>query len=232
MNKYKMKTWIKTAGQSNQPLSAFQPGDLVNYWLVPFNGTTQVGEIVAVEEKLVVHYLQRQREYGGKLWRFDDVNYPEHEVDPICVVRHVQHARDVPLTRQVVKEAWDFMGYVVGVEDYCLKADEDVVPLDMGADDSESEEEEDDGEMDDFIVPDEEGEAFCPPNPDHLSEEQRKWVNVTHSAVRGWDNWAPANPSQQAVKSFVDNMDGKYHHREDERRFQSGLSGLDKPQDL
>ena len=221
-----MITWIKTENNTNQPLNSFQPGDLINYWLPGDTTNIHIGEIVDVEDgRLVTHYLQKQ---ASKLWHFgaDD---PEHHVDPNCVVRHVQHKRGKQLTREVVKNAWDMMGYVVGVEDYCLKADEVLVTLDMGDGDSESEEEECDSEMDDFIVPDEEGEAFCTPNPEHLTEEERKWVNTTHSAVRDWDGWVPIDASQQRVKHFVDNMAAKYHHREDDRRFEAGLTSLQKP---
>lgn len=195
-----------------------------------------VGEVV--EEfnglQIGVHRLQRQM-VNSKLW-----HYPENtEVDyimPESVSRHVSHDPALgALTKERVREAYRMCGFAVGCELYCLIQHENEVSLDVAPGDSDDEEEEDGiaDEMKDFIVPDEEGEAFCHPNPDNLTEDQRKWVNQTHAAVRDWENWQPKDHSEQAVKDFVDAMSAKYGIKEDERQFTSStggaLSSIHKP---
>jgi hypothetical protein len=214
-----MITWLKQVDNCNKTLSDFKLGDLVNYWLI--DGKMYVGEVVGIEHgHLITHFLQRQEQYSGKLWRFDDASGIEHEVPPGQVIRHVHH--DKPLTKTTVREAWDFMGFCVGVEDYCLKEDEDDVPLDMTTGDSDEEPDNDGYEYDGFVVPDDEGEPFSHPNPDNLTEEHRAWVNETHAAVRDWNMWTPQTDSEKAVKQFVDNLSAKVGHQEDDRKFVSG----------
>ena len=225
-----MITWAKTVATANKTLNDFKTGDLVNYWLM--DGTLYVGEVVAIENgTLITHFLQRRTEYGGKLWRFctDD---PEHEVSPNRVIRHVHH--DTPLTKGTVRLGWEYMGYIVGVEDYCLKKDENDVPLDVAECDSESDDEgANEYVYDDFVVPDAEGEEFCHPKPTDLTSEQQSWVNETHAAVRDWNTWVPKDEREQSVKNFVDNMSSKFGHQEDERQFATGKSmDLHRPNNL
>jgi len=236
-----MNTWLKTAESGNRTLVSFHNGDLINYWTPLSSMALYTGEIVDIDDgKLVVHYLERRPEHNNKLWKFPDFKQcAPHEVDPSCVIKHVHHV-PIVLSASAVREAWGIMGYCVGVDMYCWKSDEDFVPLDYPEDEERSEDEEvpdENGiypEMQDFIVPDHEGEAWCAPDPALLTEEQRIWVNQTHSAVRDWDGWVPSDPSQQAVKRFVDNMTSEHGHREADRQFEAGSSSshMSSPSDI
>ena len=218
----------------------FSPGDKIAY-RDPMNyNNTSIAEVVDIsanesgEIQLMVHKLEREM-LGSKIWRFNELTCNAIVQCP-QVIRHVSHDPNIKLTKELVRQGWRQIGFAVGCEKYCLIQHENEVHLDMAPGDSDDEEEEEvdengiHPEMQDFIVPDEEGEAFCPPDPKNLTEEQRKWVNYTHAAVRDWDNWVPADDSQKAIKSFVDNMATKYGHKEDERQFTTGASSsLHKP---
>jgi len=216
----------------------FSPGDLVAFKDMINYGNISVGEVVDIGSngkggiQLMVHKLEREM-LNSKIWKFNELTC-NAIVQLEHVERHVSHDPALVLTKERVREGWRNIGFVVGCEKYCLIQHENEVALDMAPGDSDDEEEEVDGihpEMADFIVPDEEGEAFTHPKPEHLTEEQRKWVNETHAAVREWDNWVPADDSQSAIKGFVDNMSAKYGHKEDERQFTSvgNSSSLHKP---
>lgn len=218
-----IKTWIKAENTPNLTIDDFKEGDLVKYWSTG-NYVLHVGEIVRiVNNQLFVHFLETQIEQ--KLWRFNEDTV--HIISPINVCKHVGCLKET-LTKEIVRNMWDLMGYVVGVHDFCLKEHEDIVPLDIAPGDSDSESDDDiDDEMKDFIVPDSEGEAFCHPKMKDLTEEQQKWVSETHKAVSDWNQWQPKDDQQKAIKSFVDNMSLKYSSQEDQRRFQAGQASLD-----
>ena len=223
--------WDKSSGKK-RPFK-FVPGDVVVYTepASQFHSrpaTVRVGEVVEKFNGLEigVHRLQRQM-VNSKLWHYPE-NAEVHYITPESVNRHVSHDPTLgALTKERVREAYRLAGFAVGCELYCLIQHENEVDLDMAPGDSDDEEEDDEeiaDEMKDFIVPDNEGEAFCHPKPEHLTEEQRAWVNTTHAAVREWDTWVPKDQSEQAIKDFVDNMTAKYGHEEDNRQFTSGSS--------
>lgn len=225
--------WIKPVDNQHfinvLPLSSFKEGDLINYVLEDrSNGDgAYVGEIVNISNGVLdVHYLYRTKLYENKLWRFNETE--THQVVPQHIIRHVGREPST-LTKEMVRNMWDSMGYVVGLHDFCLKQDENNVVLDMTPGDSDNEEEDDTiaEEMKDFIVPDEQGEPFCHPDMTKLSKEQQKWVNETHKAVRDWENWHPEDEEQKKIKDFVDNMTAKYSVKEDERQFLAGNASLD-----
>jgi hypothetical protein len=216
----------------------FAPGDKIAY-RDPINyNNTSIAEVVDIGAngrggiQLMVHKLEREM-IGSKIWRFNSLTcnaivHYDH------VIRHISHDPGIELTKELVRAGWRQIGFAVGCEKYCLVQHENEVTLDLAPGDSDDEEEDVDGihpEMADFIVPDDEGEAFSKPDPKHLTLEQRKWVNETHAAVRDWENWTPADDSQAAIKGFVDNMAAKYGHMEDERQFTScgESSSLHKP---
>lgn len=215
----------------------FAPGDKIAYRDPVNYNNTSIAEVVDIGSngrgaiQLMVHKLEREM-IGSKIWRFNELTC-NAIVQYEQVIRHVSHDPDIELTKERVRAGWRQIGFAVGCEKYCLLQHENEVSLDIAPGDSDDEEEEVDGihpEMQDFIVPDEEGEAWCPPDPKNLTEEQRKWVNETHAAVREWDSWQPVDDSQKAIKSFVDNMSTKYGHKEDERQFTKGASpSLHKP---
>lgn len=231
--------WYK---DSNNPRSYdFAPGDLVHWKDSRTYGDNAIGEVTNIGSngrggiQLMVDKLEREMQ-GSKIWKFNELTC-NRIVQPGEVLRHVSHDPTLgPLTKKRVRDGWGKMGFAVGCEKYCLKVHEDSVHLDVAPGDSDSEEEDVDGihpEMADFIVPDDEGEAWCPPDPKNLSDEQRKWVNQTHAAVREWDNWVPKDQSEQAVKDFVDTMTAKYSVKEDDRQFTSGTGvEFSKPSDI
>ena len=202
----------------------FAPGDIVAFTDMIKYGAISVGEITDIGAngrgglQLHVHILERELT-GSKIWHFNELTC-NRVVQLEDVTRHVSHDPALgELTKARVR-------------------DENEVSLDMAPGDSDDEDEEYvpgiHPEMADFIVPDEEGEAFCKPDPGNLTEEQRKWVNETHAAVREWESWVPKDQSQQAIKSFVDNMAGKYGHAEADRQFTSGApsSSFTSPSDI
>ena len=230
--------WLK---ESNNPRSYdFAPGDLI-HWKDPRTyGDNAIGEVVDIGAngkggiQIMCHKIEREMP-GSKIWKFNELTC-NRIVQPEEVLRHVSHDPALPLSKKHVRMGWAKMGFTVGCEKYCLTAHANEVNLDMAPGDSDDEEEDVDGihpEMADFIVPDEEGEAWCPPTLEDLTQEQRAWVNQTHSAVREWENWVPKDDSEQAVKDFVDNMTAKYSIKEDERQFTSGAgSEFSKPSDI
>jgi hypothetical protein len=64
--------------------------------------------------------------------------------------------------------------------------------------------------MRDFIVPDEEGEAFS------FAAPTSQFVRETHEAVHGFNDWNPAD-SGKKVKEFVDNMSSREGVKENAR---------------
>lgn len=217
----------------------YNPGDLVAFTDLEKYGAISVGEVVNIGQDeigiyLQVHRLEREM-LGSKIWHFNEEN-TQCIVRPLLVKRHVSHDPSLgALTKERVRKAWRMIGFVVGCEKYCLIQHENEVELDIAPGDSDDEDEDEiDEEMKDFIVPDDEGEAFCHPKAEHLTEEEKAWVNQTHSAVRDWDKWVPKDQSEKAIKAFVDNMTAKYGVQEDNRQFTSGTDSVDifKPPSL
>jgi hypothetical protein len=206
-------------------------GDLVKYRHKHLFGQIEsyIGEIVDIDNDIVsIHVLEQQSEYNGKLWMF---NHTEHEILASTLTSLVKPER--PLTRKTMKAAWGMMGYVVGVERFCLIEDEKHVTLDVHPQDSDSEDDENDSdyihpEMRDFIVPDNEGEAFTFADTSKLSGEAKQYVEETHRAVNDWNNWTPDpnQPMQGKIKMFVDGMASKAGHQESDRQFMAGHASL------
>jgi len=74
-------------------------------------------------------------------------------------------------------------------------------------------------EMRDFIVPDEEGEAFS------FAEPTSQFVIEMHEAVHQYNEWAPTEPQAAGIKQFIDNMDTRECIQEDNRNLnQTALS--------
>lgn len=204
--------WIKKQGIPNRTIKDFAEGDLINYWL---DKKKYIGEVVTIQNTLNVHFLEQH----GKIWVFnEDIT---HSVHPKHVYRHLTRMGKT-LTGTLVRNMWNQMGYEVGVHEYCLLKDVDSVALDIPEYETESDDEEED--MSDFIIPDEQGEAFTHPNPSQLNDEEKQWVFETHKAVNDWNKWNPTDKKEKAIKSFVDALALKYCRKEDERQFTHGAS--------
>ena len=82
----------------------------------------------------------------------------------------------------------------------------------------DQEEDESEDDMSDFIVPDEEGEAFTPADP------TIPFVQETHELVHKYNEWEPNDKKGKKLKVFVDGLTEKYKTQDDERQFVNGTS--------
>ena len=116
-----------------------------------------------------------------------------------------------------VKKDFRTLGFRALDGTYFVKLDDPpashvLVPI--GVQDSDSEDE-DTGEMKDFIIPDHEGEAFT------FADPSIPWVKETHEAVRAFEQWTPT-PEGQKIKDFIERMDRRTCVQEDNRQFEAG----------
>lgn len=190
-------------------LDNIKPGDLIK-----INGEDGVwfGEFVGTDEegKLEVYYISRTR--GEWIWEY------EKEWQTISKWTILEH---IPLDKTNPLESYKKLGFHPLTEETFLKLDEiDCIPRDVliptGYFDQEEEQEDSDDSLKDFIVPDEEGEAFT-----HAPLDS-EFVKETHEIVNQYNDWSPKNPSENKMKSFVDNLAHKYKQKDDNRQFAQG----------
>lgn len=190
-------------------LDKIKPGDLIK-----INGEDGVwfGEYVGTDEegKLEVFYICRPR--GKWIWEY------EKEWQTISKWTILEH---IPLDKTNPVESYKKLGFHPLTEETFLKLDEiDCIPRDVliptGYFDQEEEEEDSDDSLKDFIVPDEEGEAFT-----HAPLDS-EFVQETHEIVNQYNDWDPKNPTEKKMKSFVDNLAHKYKQQDDNRQFAQG----------
>ena len=81
--------------------------------------------------------------------------------------------------------------------------------------------------MKDFIVPDNDHEAFSFADPNTLEGEARQFVLETHAAVRDFDAWEPQTESERKIKEWIMQKESQVAAQEDNRSFASGKSGFD-----
>ena len=86
----------------------------------------------------------------------------------------------------------------------------------------DSESEESLGSLKDFIVSDDDDDAFTQADP-CISD----WVNETHKTVHEYNEWQPVNEREQNVKNFIDRLETKYITKDNDRHFHKGTSGPD-----
>tara|TARA_B110000977_G_scaffold144511_2_gene183467 strand:- start:13099 stop:13728 length:630 start_codon:yes stop_codon:yes gene_type:complete len=166
-----------------------------------------VGEVVGiVGDKMEVYPLQRMAAQRGSLWKYaDEWTLLSKEQ----VVQHVQTASCGILS------ALSQVGFRPLDEHTFVKLDEEHLVLNMPVGEIEQEECDPEAdfigihpEMRDFIVPDEEGEAFT------LAPNDTAFVRETHQAVHEYNTWEPQDASARRAKDFIDNMDRRECHRE------------------
>lgn len=80
-------------------------------------------------------------------------------------------------------------------------------------------EEGDTGEMDDFIVPDDECEPFTHAVADN------DFVRETHAAVRGFNDWVPKDDREAQTRSFMIRQEARAAQVDDEARFARNMAG-------
>ena len=189
-------------------MSDYKEGDLVKVY-----GETGewYGEIVGENEdgQLELFYINRGPT-NRWIWQYDE------DWDVVSKNSILEH---IPLVKQKVVDCYKQLGFRPLTENTFVKLDDEIpddVVIPTG--DFDEEEEESDGSLDDFIVPDEEGEAFTPADP------TIPFVQETHELVHKYNTWEPKNKTEEKLKGFVDNLSHKYKLKDDERQFVEGKS--------
>jgi hypothetical protein len=171
-------------------------------------------ELVGIDEddQLEVFYINRAKE-NHWVWKYDE----EWEV-----VSRTSVLEHIPLDKNNPMVSYKTLGFRPLNQDSFIKLDEeDSIPADhlmpTGEYDSDEDLESDDS-MRDFIVPDEEGEAFT------YAPMDSEFVRETHDIVNQYNQWEPNNPSEKKMKTFVDSLAHKYKQQDDNRQFAQGKS--------
>ncbi len=186
---------------------SFKEGDLIKV-----NGETGqwYAEVVGENEdnQLEVFYISRGS-INKWVWQYDE---DWEVVSKHSVLEHI------PLDKKKAVGCYKQLGFRPLTENTFVKLDDkipDNILVPIGDFD---EEEGSDGSLEDFIVPDEEGEAFAPADP------SISFVQETHDLVHRYNNWEPKNKSEKKLKGFVDRLSHKYKLQDDERQFVEGKS--------
>ena len=170
-------------------------------------------EVVGVLDKTLEVYFM-EREPNG-VWKY---SAEWHSIPKESVLEHV-HTQ----SHGIIK-ALELLGFRPLDEGSFVKLDEEDglanVPIGMALPS------EDDfvgihPEMRDFIVPDEEGEAFS-------FAEPCAFVRETHEAVHGFNTWNPDDNGKK-IKEFVDNMSSRVTQQENGRTKLGCALSYDKP---
>lgn len=159
------------------------------------------------DDMIEVWYINRG--VNKYIWEYDKDWDTAHKD---TVIEHV------PLDKSNVLACYNQWGFKPITEETFIKLDDhipDDVLLPIGEFDEEEECGSDDS-MEDFIIPDEEGEAFT------LAPLDSDFVRETHELVQKFNTWEPKNPQEQKLKSFVDHMSLKYKQQDDNRQFAIG----------
>ena len=179
-------------------------------------GKLWYGEVIGIKsETLEVYFIERGE---GTVWSYSE---EWHEVPKESVIKHVNtssHANIIGALKAI--------GFRPLSDSTFARLDEQgVVPVGDSAFDNI---EEDDcvgihPEMQGFIVPDSEGEAFTFAKPDN------EFVRETHKAVRDFNQWVPQEDAVR-IKRFIEGMDAKACVLENNRtRLGEGLSYNNPP---
>ena len=174
------------------------------------NGEVWYGEVVGTtSDELEVYFIEKG---DDNVWTYSE---EWHVVPKASVLFHVktsEHANIVVALKQ--------LGFRPLTDSTFARLDETgVTPVGDPAFDME----EDDcvgihPEMRDFIVPDEEGEAFTLAVPDN------DFVRETHKAVNDFNNWNPVGEAVR-VKEYIEGLDTQVCQQENARtRLGEGIS--------
>jgi hypothetical protein len=179
--------------------------------LLKINGENGVwyAQLVGFDEEDMLEVWYINRGVNRYLWEYDKDWETVHKN---TVIEHI------PLVISDVLACYKQWGFKPITEETFVKLDDDIpddVLLPVGEFDEEEEYDSEDN-MDDFIVPDEEGEAFT------LAPLDSDFVRETHELVQKFNTWEPQNPQEQKLKSFVDHMSLKYKQQDDNRQFAIG----------
>lgn len=173
------------------------------------------GEVVGwTDESLEVYFIEKG---DSNVWSYSE---EWHEVPKECVITHVDtssHANVVSALKEI--------GFRPLSDSTFARLDEaGTVPVGDPAFDMED----DDcvgihPEMQDFIIPDEQGEAFT------FANDGSEFVRETHKAVRDFNRWVPKEDAVR-IKRFIEHMDAKACAQENNRtRLGEGMSYNNPP---
>jgi hypothetical protein len=182
------------------------------------DGAVQYGEMVGINEddQLEVFYINRSSE-NRWVWKYDE---DWDTVSRNCVLEHIAFDKRNPV------EAYIKLGFrPLDEEQFVFLTDTipDNVLMPVGC--FEAEEEDISEDMSDFIVPDEQGEAFT------LADPSIPFVKETHELVNKYNDWEPSDANGKKLKTFVDTLADKYKSMDDNRQFAAGKSlDYDHPQ--
>lgn len=181
--------------------------------------STWYGEVVGFDEDdmVEVYLLEQTNMMEGYIWSYatDWQTIPRGSVLEVYTPEHGKYIQTYKAFGFIPTNTADqFLKVGVQVPDHIL------LPLQLDSDDEgQLKQDEDDSEMDDFIVPDEvANEPFTQANPDN------DFVRETHKAVLDYNHWEPKNESEKKVKTFIDNLADKYQKQDDNRQFAAGSS--------
>lgn len=180
------------------------------------DGETWYGEVVGTkDDDIEVYFIEKG---DGGVWSYSQ---EWHAVPKGCVIAHVKldaHANVVGALNEI--------GFrPLSDSTFARLNDPGEVPLGDPAFDAIDEDEVIGihPEMQDFIVPDEEGERFTFATPDNA------FVRETHDAVRKFNGWNPAGEARR-VKNFILGVEERVIDQENARtRLGEGMSYNNPP---
>ena len=179
-----------------------KPGDLLKII------GNKYGELVGIDEdnNLEVYFISRSK--NKWVWEYDE---EWQTVTRNEVVEHIELKKAL--------ESYKKLGFRPLTENTFIKLDDDI-PKDVivPVGDFDENESDSDDSLNDFIVPDEQGEEFRPASPTN------EFVIETHKCVHQYNDWEPKKPQQKKIKNFIDKLSHKYQVKDDDRQFAKGQS--------
>ena len=184
-----------------------KPGDLLKVY------GNKYAELVGIDEdnNLEVYFISRSK--NKWVWEYNE------EWETITKNDVIEH---IPLEKGKAVACYKQLGFRPLTENTFVKLDDDIpkdviVPVGNFDEDDSSGLDSDDS-LNDFIVPDEQGEEFRPASPTN------EFVIETHTCVHQYNGWAPEKPQHKKIKKFIDNLSHKYQTMDDDRQFVKGQS--------
>ena len=199
---------------------SFHSGDLVRL------SDQRIGEVVGVVGNTIeVSWLHQTQQQQGKIYAFGGTQ--DWDTVPKSMV--VKHVSPGTLVRPNIVRAWREMGFIAGGDGitFCRIEDEETVTLPMYEGAEEESDEEVSNEMDDFIVPDEEGEAFTFADPSKLDGQAKQFVLDTHQAVKDFERWEPSDQRELSLKRWIQACESRVAAQHDNRVFAEGGAAVD-----
>lgn len=189
-----------------------QNGDYVKVQMD--NDEIWLAEVVQVDDETVdVYYLKKGKD---NVYTYSEDCYEVHKDTVVKHVRVKDFANVVHALKEIGLRPITDSTFVSIHENGSVPVGED---FDLSEDDFVGIH----PEMQDFIIPDEEGEAFT------FAKVDNDFVKETHEAVRQFNHWHPDGEAKR-VKDFIDKMDVRACAQENARtRLGEGLSYTKPP---